>query len=112
MVDAETVAGDGIELAVGRAPRGRGSRHDGAIYKASNFRTSARRTANVVNGKGRLRSRRMVRHHAKRSGTTQAQARAKLGLKVQRTVRRDRWFIDLGSSPRAAQAHCTPRRSL
>ena len=37
---------------------------------------------------------------AKRSGTTQAEARAKLGLKVQRTVRRDRWFIDLSPQPR------------
>jgi hypothetical protein len=32
-------------------------------------------------------------------GTTLAEARAKLGLKVQRTVRRDRWFIDLGAKP-------------
>jgi hypothetical protein len=54
----------------------------------------------VIDGAGRLRSRRMVRHVAKRSGTTQAEARAKLGLKVQRTVRRDRWFIDLSPQPR------------
>jgi hypothetical protein len=70
----------------------------GTIYRASNFghlgKTDTRR--HVVDGKGRLRSGRMVRHHAKRFGTTQAEARAKLGLKVQRTVRRDRWFIDLG----------------
>jgi hypothetical protein len=72
---------------------------DGTIYRASNFehlgKTDGER--HVVDGKGQLRPRRMVRHHAKRSGTTQAEARAKLGLKVQRTVRRDRWFIDLGS---------------
>jgi hypothetical protein len=72
--------------------------HDGGIYRASNFEhlgKTRNEEAHVIDGNGRLRSRRMVRHHAKRSGTTQAEARAKLGLKVQRTVRRDRWFLDL-----------------
>jgi hypothetical protein len=80
--------------------------HNGGIYKASNFehlgKTDGER--HVIDGKGRLRSRRMVRHHAKRSGTTQAEARARLGLKVQRTVKRDRWFIDLGTSGRAGRS--------
>jgi hypothetical protein len=75
--------------------------HKGTLYRASNFQhlgKTINAEAHVIDGRGRLRSRRMVRHHAKRKGITQAQARESLGLRIQRTVKRDRWFLDLGES--------------
>jgi hypothetical protein len=65
--------------------------HKGTLYRASNCENLGKtknEERHVIDSQGRLRSRRMVRHHAKRSGTTQAEARERLGLKVQKTVRR------------------------
>jgi hypothetical protein len=73
-------------------------RHNGGIYRASNFEHLGKTAAepHVIDQRGRLRSRRMPYHHAKRNGITLAEARQQLGLRVRSTVRRDRWFLDLG----------------
>ena len=72
--------------------------HNGGIYQASNFEHLGKTAAepHVIDKRGRLRSRRMPYHHAKRNGITLAEARQRLGLRVRSTVRRDRWFLDLG----------------
>ncbi len=72
--------------------------HNGGIYKASNFRHLGRTGDgyHTADRKGQIVHRRRAYRLAKREGISTAAARKRLGLKVQRTMGRDRWLLDIG----------------
>ena len=81
----------------------------GGIYAASNFKHLGKTRAewHVIDGKGKIQHHRKPYHFMfqtngddrkkwKRGAITIAEARKRLGLKLQRTRAKDRWFLDLG----------------
>jgi hypothetical protein len=68
--------------------------HNGGIYKAASFshlgQTNEER--HVVDVNGVVRHRRYAFRYARRNSCTIEEARQRLGLKIVKTVRKDRWF--------------------
>jgi hypothetical protein len=73
--------------------------HNGGLYKAANFtylgKTNAER--HVVDGGGQQDHRRRVLRYAERHTVSPASARRRLGLRIQKTSPKDRWFLALTS---------------
>ena len=71
--------------------------HTGGIYKASNFRNLGKTNAenHAVEKDGTIRHRRYYFRYAQRNNITNAEARERLGLKLIKTLPKDRWFISL-----------------
>jgi hypothetical protein len=69
----------------------------GGIYAASNFKHLGRTQSerHVVDGRGRMQHRRKPYHFKHQMKITMAEAREKLGLRLQRARGKDRWFIAL-----------------
>jgi hypothetical protein len=71
--------------------------HNGGIYKAANFihlgKTNPENHA--IEQDGTVRHRRYYFRYARRKGITVAQARKELGLKLIKTLPKDRWFLPL-----------------
>lgn len=76
--------------------------HSGGIYKAANFQHLGKTNPenHVVEADGTIRHRRLYFRYARRNGVSVAQAREELGLKLIKTVPKDRWFIQI-SKPKA-----------
>jgi len=69
--------------------------HSGGIYRAANFRYfgKTRPDSHTVDSKGRLVQRTLIAQRARRSKLSMAEVREALGLREQRTGRKDRWII-------------------
>lgn len=68
--------------------------HDGGIYKAASFTHLGQTNPenHVVDTSGVIRHRRYAFRHARRNGISIAEAREEIGLEIQRTPPKDRWF--------------------
>lgn len=71
--------------------------HSGGIYKAANFTYLGKTNAetHAVEKDGTVRHRRLYFRYARRNDVSVAQAREELGLKLIKTVPKDRWFIQI-----------------
>jgi len=69
--------------------------HHGGIYRAANFTHlgQTNQEYHAVDQKGNLRHRRQYYRYARSRNLTMKQARDKLGLRMQKTSAKDRWFI-------------------
>ena len=68
--------------------------HTGGIYKAASFTYLGQTNPenHVVDMSGEIRHRRYAFRYARRNGISIAKARQELGLKIQKTAPKDRWF--------------------
>lgn len=71
--------------------------HNGGVYKASNFLYLGQTNSesHAVDKDGNVRHRRQYYRYARSKGLTMEQAREELGLKLIRSVPKDRWFISI-----------------
>lgn len=74
--------------------------HNGGIYKAANFQHLGKTNPenHAIDSDGIIRHRRYYYRYARRKGITVSQAREELGLKLIKTVPKDRWFIQINHS--------------
>jgi len=88
---------DGIQFIIAFSDPERG--HNGGIYKAANFtylgKTNAER--HVVDKDGQQVHRRRVLRYMERHTINPASARRQLGLTMQKTLPKDRWFLALNA---------------
>ena len=73
--------------------------HSGGIYKAANFIHLGKTNAetHAIENDGTIRHRRYYFRYARRKGISVAQARDELGLKLVKTLPKDRWFLSLNN---------------
>ena len=83
----------GIRFVVSFSDPARG--HNGGIYRASNFKHygQTRPDSHTVDDRGRLVQRTLIAQRARRLKLSMAEVREALGLREQRTGRKDRWII-------------------
>lgn len=74
-------------------------KHNGGVYKAGNFKHLGTTNAetHAVEKDGTVRHRRYYFRYARRKDITVAEARKELGLKLIKTLPKDRWFIALNN---------------
>lgn len=73
--------------------------HNGGIYKAANFTHLGKTNAetHAIDKDGTIRHRRYYFRYARRKDISVAQAREELGLKLVKTLPKDRWFLPLNN---------------
>lgn len=71
--------------------------HSGGIYKASNFKYLGKTNpeTHAIDSSGTIRHRRLYFRYARRNNIDVSQARKELGLKLIKTIPKDRWFIQI-----------------
>ena len=71
--------------------------HNGGIYRAANFKNLGKTNSetHAIDADGTVRHRRLYFRYARRKEIDVAQARQELGLKLVKTLPKDRWFIVL-----------------
>ena len=90
------LAEPGVRYVVAFSDPARG--HTGGIYRAAGFRHLGVTKAefHAVDGSGAIHHRRVYYRHARRRGIDMATARAELGLRLVKTLPKDRWFGRIG----------------